>query len=261
MIKLIATDMDGTLLDDNGKKNPEFGDVFKKLKEKNIKFVVASGRQYLKLKEDFKQYSDDIIFIADNGSIVMHKDKEIYSETMENKVVEKAIEDVRNVKDTRIVLSGKKEAYFYTHKKDIIEEIEKYYKEFTMIHDFKEIEDEILKIAIYVPEDMKGVNEKFLNSQWAKDVKISVSGEFWVDIYSKDTNKGIAIKKIQEKYGISKEETMAFGDYFNDVEMLEEAGHSYAMENAPEEFKKHAKFIAKSNQENGVLEVIKEKVL
>lgn len=261
MIKLIATDMDGTLLDDNGKKNPEFGNVFKKLIEKDIKFVVASGRQYLKLKEDFQEYSDDIIFIADNGSIVMHKDKEIYSQAMEQSDVEEVIKDVRNIKGTRIVLSGKKEAYFYTHRKDIIEEIEKYYKQFEIIDSFEYIDDQILKIAIYVPEDMRGVNEKFLKSEWAKDVKISVSGEFWVDIYSKHTNKGIAIKKIQEKYAISKEETMAFGDYFNDVEMLEAAGHSYAMANAPEEFKKYAKFIAKSNQENGVLEVIKEKVL
>ena len=66
---------------------------------------------------------------------------------------------------------------------------------------------------------------------------------------------------IQQKFGITREETMVFGDYFNDVEMLKAAYHSYAMENAPSGVKKHANFIAKSNIENGVLEVIKEVVL
>ena len=144
---------------------------------------------------------------------------------------------------------------------DMIEEIRKYYKEYEIIDSFRRIDDEILKIAVYVPENMDGVYNNILKPKWGDKVKISVSGEVWVDIYSFGTDKGRAINVIQEKFGIKKEETMAFGDYFNDVEMLQEAWESYAMENAPEDFKKYAKFIAKSNEENGVLEVIKESVL
>lgn len=261
MIKLIATDMDGTLLDANSKINPEFDEVFKKLLEKDIKFAVASGRQYMRLREDFKEYAEDIVFIGDNGSIVMYRDKEIFSQTMKDGDVDKVIKGVRDLNGSRIVLSGKKEAYFYTHKIDMIEEIEKYYKQFKIIHDFEAIDDQILKIAIYVPEDIDAKYKEFLKEDWSKNVKISVSGANWIDIYNKNTNKGVAMNKIQEKFGISRDETMAFGDYYNDVELLEEAAHSYAMENSPENFKQYARFIAKSNEENGVLEMIKEKVL
>lgn len=261
MIKLIATDMDGTLLDKNGNIDDDFDRVFKKLMEKDIKFVVASGRQYFRLKEDFKEYSDQIVFIADNGSMVMYKDEQIHSKSLKDRYVEDIIRYIKQDENLELVLSGKKKAYLDADKKDIIAEIKKYYKEYEIVEDLSYLQEEILKIAVYSPDNAEKTYEKILKQDWGDKVKVSLSGEIWIDIYSKETNKGIAMKMIQEKFGIKKEETMAFGDYFNDVEMLEEAKYSYAMENAPEDFKKHANFIAKSNEENGVLEVIKERVL
>ena len=75
---------------------------------------------------------------------------------------------------------------------------------------------------------------------------------------AKGVNKGLAIKKIQEKLGIKHEETMVFGDYLNDLEMMDSAYHSYAMDNAHDDLKKVARFIAKSNDECGVVQAIKE---
>jgi hypothetical protein len=74
-------------------------------------------------------------------------------------------------------------------------------------------------------------------------------------------NKGKAVDMIQRKFGIEKKDTMIFGDFYNDIEMLKEGYHSYAMDNSPEEIKRAANFIANSNEDNGVLEIIKEKVL
>jgi hypothetical protein len=92
-------------------------------------------------------------------------------------------------------------------------------------------------------------------------LQIVASTPKWLDIYNIGINKGKAVDMIQKKFGIKKEDTMIFGDYFNDIEMLKEGYHSYAMENAPQEIKDVANFIAKSNKDNGVLRIITENVL
>ena len=77
---------------------------------------------------------------------------------------------------------------------------------------------------------------------------------------AKGVNKGLAISEIQKLLNIKQEETMVFGDYLNDLEMMQNAYHSYAMENAHSDLKKVARFIAKSNDDNGVVRAIKEKL-
>ena len=81
---------------------------------------------------------------------------------------------------------------------------------------------------------------------------------FIIRITAKNINKGVAIREIQELLGINYEETVVFGDYLNDLEMMESGYYSYAMKNAHDDLKKVARFIAKSNDENGVVEAIKE---
>lgn len=260
MIKLIATDMDGTLLDSEGKINDEFDYVFNELIKRDIKFVAASGRQYYKLKENFKKHADDIIFLADNGTMVMSKDEKLYSKALNKDHVKGIIKDAKEYGGVNLVLSGEKKAYIDTDKKEILEELEKYYKEYEIVEDLYEVDADILKIAIYIPKDVKGAYNNYFGPRWGEKTKVSVSGEVWMDIYNKATNKGIALRMIQEKFDIKRDETLVFGDYFNDSPMLKEAKYNYAMENAPEEFKKEADYIAKSNDENGVLEVIKEKI-
>ncbi|KOO11836.1 HAD family hydrolase, partial [Vibrio xuii] len=76
-IKFIAADMDGTLLDENSQLNPEFFDVYQQLTEKGIIFSAASGRQYYSLRETFAPVKDDMMFIAENGTLVMHKGEEL----------------------------------------------------------------------------------------------------------------------------------------------------------------------------------------
>ena len=102
----------------------------------------------------------------------------------------------------------------------------------------------------------KNSNRYFDN--YRNKLQISVSGDFWLDLSNKGANKGVAIEKIQKMLNISDKETMVFGDQLNDVEMMGRAYHSYAMENAHDKLKKIARFKAKKNTENGVVEKIKE---
>ena len=261
MIKLIASDMDGTLLNGEGNLPKEFFHIFEELKEKNIIFAVASGRQYYNLVDNFQAIKNDILFIAENGTYVMQQGKELYSSFLEPSIVKELIKEGRNTEGAEIVLCGKNAAYLENDKAEFIEEVKKYYARYEIVDNLLDVKDDILKFTLC---DFKGAAEnshKIFLPLYKETLQIAVSGHLWLDLVNNDVNKGAAIKSIQEKLNISPEETMVFGDYFNDVEMLQSAYYSYAMENAPDGVKKHARFITKSNLDHGVLHTIKEMAL
>jgi HAD-superfamily hydrolase, subfamily IIB len=261
MIKLVASDMDGTLLNQDDELNEETFDVIMKLKEKNILFVVSSGRQYFNIKNKFSKIQENIIYVAENGSYVILEGEELYSRKLDRNIVNLFVEKARQIEGCEIVLCGKKGAYIEKNYEKFIHEVERYYLKYEIVNNFNEVEDDILKFTIY---DFKGAEDncnKIFKPLFGDDFQVMVSGENWLDIISHDVNKGVAIKHLQEKFNIKPEETMVFGDYFNDLSMFDVAYYSYAMENAPEKVKEHARFTAKSNKENGVLEVIKNELL
>ena len=115
--------------------------------------------------------------------------------------------------------------------------------------------DRICKIAIFDTEDAQintYMHVKHLNDSF----KVSLSGHQWVDIMNPTVNKGEAMRLIQKKYNISYDETMAFGDYLNDYEMMQTCYYSYAMENAHEDLKAICNFNAPSDDEFGVITTI-----
>jgi Cof subfamily protein (haloacid dehalogenase superfamily) len=140
-----------------------------------------------------------------------------------------------------------------------MDKLKEYYTEFTLLDNLKAHEGEIIKIAIYHFES----SEKYIYpvvEHLEGDLKVKVSGANWVDISSPNANKGYALDLIQKKYNITPEETMVFGDYNNDLEMLALAEYSFAMENAHPNVKKVANYLTKSNDNLGV-ERILEKLL
>lgn len=260
MIKLIATDMDGTLLNNNNEIHHDFIDVFEKLQEKDIIFAAASGRQYFNLLKRFENVKDKMMFIAENGTFVVYKGEEIFINSLDRNIAKKLVNIGRNIENSNVILCGKNSAYIESTDEEFIKEVEKYYEKYEVVKDVNEIEDDILKVTIC---DFNGAQEnsnKYYDD-YREDLQVSISGKIWLDITNKGANKGVAIKVLQEKMGIDFNETMVFGDYLNDLEMMEVAYHSYAMENAHDDLKKVSRFIAKSNDENGVLEAIKLNIL
>lgn len=258
MIKLIASDMDGTLLNPEGKIPKDFFRIFEELEEKNIKFIVASGRPHKTLYEDFKPISDKLLYISDNGAVVSKGSNLLNVELIPKDIVKKVFELCSDIPNTQLVVCGLKSAYHLPCDNKILEEIDKYYLHKTIINSYDEINDDIFKISIC---DM---NDPFTNSfpiadkNFGKILKTVVAGAAWVDFTNKGVSKGEAIEKLQKNENITKEETMAFGDYFNDVEMLKKAKYSYVMEDALDEMKKYGNYICKSNKENGVLQILEE---
>lgn len=258
MIKMIATDMDGTFLDSEKRFDPEFIDIFYKLKEKNIKFVIASGNQYYRLFQKFIPLSDQIYFIAENGSFIANGASELYCNIIDNDDVEKIKKVLAVYNELLVVLCGRKGAYILEKNKLYKDEIKKYYCNYRFVESFDNINDDIMKVAVYDPCDKLVEVLKQIEQQLPVNVKTVTSGNNWVDIQNKEINKGVAMRFLQAVYEIEPDECMAFGDQMNDYELLQQVKYSYAMANAVEPIKEIAYGIAESNDKQGVLTKIKE---
>ncbi|MEG1287009.1 MAG: Cof-type HAD-IIB family hydrolase, partial [Clostridium sp.] len=262
MIKLIATDLDGTLLNENGDLPKDFGNILKDLTSNhNIKFITASGRPYNTLKEDFKNFTNDIIFIADNGAFISDCNNIINTNFIEKRLVTSLISHYRKINkgNLDIILSCIDCAYIESTNEKFIAEMEKYYYKKKVVSNIEDVTDNVLKITFCDFNNIKETADIYFKPIFENELQISFSGKIWLDITDKHTTKGTGVKTIQEKYAITIGETMAFGDYYNDITLFEKAYFSYAMDNASDFIKSKAKFIAPSNIDNGVTKVLKDK--
>ncbi len=258
MIKLIVTDMDGTLLNDKHEIHPDFWEIEDLLDKKGILFSVASGRQYYNLESKFNRIKDRMLFFAENGTLVVHKGKELYVNALDPKAAMKFIEIGRNLDGVQLVLCGKESAYVESNDEKFINEIGQFFERLQIVEDLQKVEDTILKVTMC---DYKGVeaNSYHFFKEFNKEYKIAIASERFLDITSLTANKGNAIKGIQKELNISPDETLVFGDYLNDIEMMQNATYSYAMKNAHPEIINASNYITLfDNNENGVLKTIEQ---
>src|SRR5680860_952331 len=128
MIKLIVTDMDGTLLNDKHEIHPDFWEIEDLLFKKGIMLSVASGRQYYNLESKFDRIKDRMLFFAENGTLVVHKGQELYVNALDPKAAMNFIEIGRKLEGVQLVLCGKESAYVECNDEKFIEEIQQYYQ-------------------------------------------------------------------------------------------------------------------------------------
>ncbi|WP_234734168.1 Cof-type HAD-IIB family hydrolase [Tellurirhabdus bombi] len=257
-IKLIATDMDGTLLNTKGELGPTFFTVFSQLKNQGILFAAASGRQFFNLQKRFDLIKDEMIFIAENGSYVVYKETELLVQDLPADTVKELIQIARTIPNTFPIICGKKRAYIETSDPELVNRLRLYFERFEIVNDLLDVkDDQFLKVTVC---DLSGSEKNsYPYFQHLSDaLQVKVSGPIWLDMSHKLADKGRALNVVQAHFGVTFDQTMVFGDYLNDLEMMQQAHHSYAMANAHPDVKKVAQFTAKSNDENGVLEVISE---
>ncbi|MBT1710686.1 Cof-type HAD-IIB family hydrolase [Fulvivirgaceae bacterium PWU5] len=257
-VRLVASDMDGTLLNTKHELSPDFFTIFNRMRSKEILFSAASGRQYQNLYNCFPGIQDEIIFIAENGSYVMHQGKELHIQPMDRDLTRDLLKRIKKLPNVLAILCGKKSAYIDNDDPAFVGRLSMYYDEYAIVDNLVNVDDdEFLKIAIC---DLSGAEQNsyphFLEYQ--HDLQIKVSGNVWLDLSHKLAHKGKALDVVQKKFGIGCEHTMVFGDYLNDVEMMGEAHFSFAMENAHPEVKNVARFTTHSNDNRGVLSILEQ---
>ncbi len=251
--------MDGTLLNTNHEVSSRFFELFEELKKRDIIFVAASGRQYNSIVSKLDQIKNDIIIAAENGGYVVKQEQELLVTPLAHDKQIQILRDIENVEGVHPVLCGKRNAYLTGKSKAFENLLRQYYSAYEIVSDLTTVDAEILKVAVYHFESSE--NYIYPAVQHLEDqLKVKVSGPNWVDISSTNANKGFALQKLQKHYGITPLETMVFGDYNNDLEMLELAEFSFAMANAHPKVKEVANYETLSNDENGV-EFILEKLL
>ncbi|QTE22098.1 HAD family hydrolase [Polaribacter cellanae] len=260
-IKLVVSDMDGTLLNSNNEVSTSFFELFQKLKEKNIHFCAASGRQYNSIVDKLAPIKNEIYVIAENGAIAKKGEEVLLLNSLNSDKIIDIIPTLRKIDGANMVLCSQDSAYIESKDARFINLFQEYYYSYQVVDDLVEIAKTtpILKIAVYHFNS----SEKFIYPEiehLKNDYLLKVSGQNWLDISTDKANKGNALKAIQKILNVTKEETMVFGDYHNDIEMLQEAEFSFAMENAHEDIKEIAKHATKSNNHLGVESVLEKLV-
>lgn len=262
MIKLIISDLDGTLLSKGKHLPPDFDEVFNELNKKGIAFATATGRNFAGVQDFFGNIVDKMHFICDNGAFVMHHDKLVQAVTIEKEMSHRIFNAVKKYGGIDVLACGKKGTY-YTHCLPQTQEImNDFYTKTTFVDDLCDIDDEFFKISINDFNDpLKSGSYQYFVDNFGNDLSINASGDIWMDAMCKNVNKGIGVDVLQKLLGVTKEETMIFGDYYNDIPMLDRAEYSFAMATAPDDVKAHCKYIADRSESFGVTKAIKEFVL
>lgn len=256
-IKLVVADMDGTLLNSRHQVSPEFFDLYWRLKEKGVHFIAASGRQYDSIMDKLKPIGQEITIIAENGGFVVHQGQEILSNPLEEHQKELILNEIGSIKDVHAVLCTKYEAYLLPSSKEFMDYLIEYYTQFQFLENLMDFKGEVMKIAVYHNVGSEEYIYPYVR-HLEGELKVKVSGKNWVDLSHKNTHKGFALQRIQDELTISREETMVFGDYNNDLEMLSLSNYSFAMANAHPNILEAAKFTTLSNDEYGVEKVLEE---
>jgi FMN hydrolase / 5-amino-6-(5-phospho-D-ribitylamino)uracil phosphatase len=257
-IKLIAVDMDGTFLNNQMKyDNERFLKQYVKMKVQGIRFVVASGNQYYQLKSFFGEIQDELSYVAENGALVVDQGQEVFSVDIPKKDVKHILEELVTHQKLSIVLCGKDSAYVLESVSDhFFETMNKYYHRLKRVASFDQVDDQILKFALSCPEEETFQLRDLLQSKIGTIITPVSSGHGSIDLIVPGFHKAAGIQLLQEKWNVKEQETMAFGDGGNDIEMLKHVKYGFAMENGSDEVKQIAKYMAPSNDDSGVLEII-----
>jgi Cof subfamily protein (haloacid dehalogenase superfamily) len=261
--KLIVTDMDGTLLNRDQEMTPKNREAIDFAIENGVRVALASGRMYDSAKQHIEYLNMDIPIIACNGSLIKSSNGTlIYSNKIDTGLCLKAVEvlekynvyyqcqheDLLFCKD-----SDNKDSIYYK-----INEFMKTQTKVVIEDDLKDsiLNNDILKFTIIEENNTSILPVIKEELETIEGLKITSSWENNIEIMSEGVDKGQAIKMLCEHLNIDKSEIMAFGDNYNDIEMLEYAGLGVAMGNSNDDIKEIADYVTDTNEESGFANAI-----
>ena len=260
--KAVAVDMDGTFLDDRKQFDHEqFDQLLTEFEKRGVHFIVASGRPYVRLKQDFKGFADRMDFVTLNGSRLIIKGKDAASYPMDRQDVLELIDDVQAEYGKMATMVFEKNiAYLHSEvDKDERDFLAYFAGNSDVIDDWNDLpEDDIYQITFGMDSKHAADVEEAFNKNHDNKISAFTSATFAIDVNVKGVSKGSGLERLLAKMGMTGDDLIAFGDGGNDIPMLDFAKYSYAMANGMDKVKKHAKFIAPANTENGVFRVLQK---
>lgn len=240
MIKLIASDVDGTILQ-NGATKPseEQMALIRECMEKGIHFVAASGRQYPNLYRLFRPLCDRMSFAAENGSLVMQNNQQVFTSEIPRQIACDLIADIAQDPQCEVMLCTPLCTYFSTTNPTFYEHMLFGLKNtVAFVDNLLEVDGPWLKISAFVHNNAAAEKVGHYQDRWGGQLQVALAEPEWVDFGC--ASKGSALAFLQKQMGIQKEEMIAFGDNFNDVKMFAAVGTSYSMKGASPEVQKYS---------------------
>jgi hypothetical protein len=264
MIKLIASDLDDTLLNNDYKISERDKETIKKLKGKGIYFTIATGRVTYSVRKFAQELGVEVPYISFNGAKITDpkNDNMVFSRELEKHRIKNILEYAEDrgihcnvYSDEKIFIKNntKWSEYYNTFSQhQNVEEVGSLIE-----FEFKETpkillldEHEVLKNAL---DEIKDFVDK--------DINIYFSKPNFLEFTHKQASKGDALKHIAELLGIKRNEVAAIGDSFNDESMIKYAGLSAVVGNGRDELKKIADFVSATNDESGFSDFVESKIL
>lgn len=280
--KLFATDMDGTLL--NSKKEISEGNLkaMRDLNKQGIEVAICTGRPFFTVNKYLEKLGFPCWIVSNNGSVIRNKNREILSVIyIKQEILQQIInlleqEDIyyhmgdvkcnyiqsssERIKRLRDYMIRAKKSKFKTLWHPIYVVLFSRTHKKVNYNSFIQSGGKVASIFVICDnsEKISRIKEKLIN---IKGIDISSSGKNNIEILDKRATKGHSLKKIASILKISLNKVVAVGDNYNDLTMIQYAGLGVAMENSGEEIKKNADWITKSNEEDGVANLIYEKII
>ena len=269
-LRLAAVDMDGTLLDDDKNFPPGMDELLDLMDERGVTFAPASGRQVWTLIDMFPG-RPGMTVIGENGGIVMRDGVEVSSHPVDTPTVREVIRLVRDATsgpdgiDGGLVMCGKQFAYVERTDEGFVDGVMPYYHRTKRVEDQNaiidaieagQIDDAIVKLAVYVIGPVEPLAQATL-ANFADTHQYAISGANWADLQVQGVDKGSAVRDLQRFLGVERAQTAVFGDAGNDLSMMGVADLSFAMANASADVIEAARFVAPSNNEAGVIQVLR----
>lgn len=259
MIRLVATDLDDTALPEGTfDLNPEYFEVIRRLKEKGILFVVASGRHSSSIRKLFAPVKDDVVILAGNGSCTMYQGKILDVRPLDYRFYLEMVDLMRQTDPSLILADHADCVWTDSVREDLIGWIRSGYRvALERCEDVAALAPPVLKVAMHVEGDA-ACDAARIAQRFPGRANIMAAGAAWVDVVANEADKGTALERVQKRFGILPKESAAFGDNGNDISMLRQAGYSFAVENARAEVKEAAGEVIGHMREDSVLKVIKK---
>lgn len=237
MIRLIASDIDGTLLQKGERELSQklFQQIFR-LREKGILFCPASGRQYASLRRLFAPVANLLPFLCENGAVVFgpgSPGKVLGKTVMDRPLAEALCRDIMDLPGCDVLISGINTSYLCPRQTDLVDHMKFYVgNNVQLVSSPEQVPEDMVKVSAYCPRGAAAI-EAEMTERWDGHFNAAIAGAPWLDFTLAD--KGTGLKQLCAALDIALDEVMAFGDNYNDLPMLALAGQPYLMEGAAAE--------------------------
>lgn len=251
MIKMIASDMDGTLLDGDGNVPPETFDLVRRLQDAGIAFVASSGRRFDTLQEMFAPVAHDMDFVASNGAQVVVGGALVDREVFSHAALRRLARECDLFDTLHLALFDATHTYLLDDEARFEREVDKNLPNPVRVFDVPDPDTSIIKASVYCDDAVMDMAYA-LSRELEADFVFAPSGRKWIDVMQRGVSKATGIEQVMAAHGVRADEVMAFGDSMNDYEILRLVGTSCAMGNGRTAVKQVATRVIGTNVERAV---------